>query len=439
MRIIQLTPGSGDTFYCENCLRDGLLVQTIRRAGQDIVMVPMYLPLSRDTAEAAQTAPLFFGGVNVWLQQKCPLFGKTPRWLDALFDSPLLLKGVRRLAGMTRAADLGPMTVSMLAGPEGRQAKEVQRLVDFFQQPLHKPDICIFSNLLLAGLAGPIKERLQCKLVCWLQDERGFIEALGMPWSRKVWNRISELLPLFDMFISVSRFYAQVMQECLPIPAEKMAVLPPGIDVSLYEQAAVSAQAPTIGFLGRMCWDNGLDILQEAFCRIVQSGSELSKNLRLLICGGRTSADKKYIERIEKGFENAGIRQQVQFMEDFDFQARHSFLKQLTVLCTPSRQTPGYAMNVLEAMACGVPFAAPNIGVYGEWAQMTGGGILYESNTPLELEKTLRQVLQNPDQLRRQGTNARTAVQNCFDIRKNAQVLMQRLHECRDGTKQCSN
>lgn len=439
MRIIQLTPGSGDTFYCENCLRDGLLVQAIRRAGEDIVMVPMYLPLSRDTAEAVPAGPLFFGGVNIWLQQKCPLFGKTPRWLDALLDSPFLLNGVRKLAGMTRAADLGPMTVSMLAGPEGRQAKEVQRLVDFFRQPQNKPDICIFSNLLLAGLAEPIKKQLGCRIVCWLQDERGFIEAFGMPWSRKVWNRIAELLPFFDMFLSVSRFYAQSMQECLPIPSEKMVVLPPGIDVSMYEQAALSVQTPTIGFLGRMCWDNGLDILQEAFCRLVRSGGDFSKKLRLLICGGRTSGDKKYIERIERAFRQAGVRQQVEFMEDFDFQARLHFLKQLRVLCSPSRQPPAYAMNVLEAMACGVPFAAPRIGVYEEWAQSSGGGILYEPNTPLELEKALRLFLQNPDQLARQGADARQAAKNYFDIRTNAKILIQRLHDCRNGTQPCSN
>jgi len=31
MRIVQITPGSGDSFYCENCLRDAGLVTAMER------------------------------------------------------------------------------------------------------------------------------------------------------------------------------------------------------------------------------------------------------------------------------------------------------------------------------------------------------------------------------------------------------------------------
>ena len=30
MRIVQITPGSGDKFHCENCLRDVALVKAMR-------------------------------------------------------------------------------------------------------------------------------------------------------------------------------------------------------------------------------------------------------------------------------------------------------------------------------------------------------------------------------------------------------------------------
>jgi hypothetical protein len=33
-------------------------------------------------AVADQTTPVFFGGVNVWLQQHSALFRWLPRWLD---------------------------------------------------------------------------------------------------------------------------------------------------------------------------------------------------------------------------------------------------------------------------------------------------------------------------------------------------------------------
>ena len=131
MRIVQLTPGSGDQFYCENCLRDASLVRALRAAGADVVLAPMYLPLSLDNRQPLERTQVFFGGINVYLQQKLGLFRRTPRWLDKLFDADWLLQRVSKRAGMTSAAQLGEMTLSMLQGAHGRQAKEIDRLIEF--------------------------------------------------------------------------------------------------------------------------------------------------------------------------------------------------------------------------------------------------------------------------------------------------------------------
>ena len=67
MRIIQITPGSGGGFYCENCLRDITLVKAMRNLGHDVIMVPLYLPLQSHKSEPVSNAPILFGGVNVYL------------------------------------------------------------------------------------------------------------------------------------------------------------------------------------------------------------------------------------------------------------------------------------------------------------------------------------------------------------------------------------
>jgi len=68
MQIIFMTPGSGDNFYCENCLRDKAVVMALRAAGHDALSVPLYLhPLMQDT-RAPTDVPIFFGGINVFLQ-----------------------------------------------------------------------------------------------------------------------------------------------------------------------------------------------------------------------------------------------------------------------------------------------------------------------------------------------------------------------------------
>jgi hypothetical protein len=86
MRIVQLIPGTANTFYCQNCLRDAGVVQVMRRTGHDVTMVPLYLPLTGTGQDLVRDTPLFFGGINVYLQQKWGLFRRTPRLIDRLFD-----------------------------------------------------------------------------------------------------------------------------------------------------------------------------------------------------------------------------------------------------------------------------------------------------------------------------------------------------------------
>lgn len=426
MRIVQLTPGSGDNFYCENCIRDLVLVRAVRDLGHDMVMVPMYLPLNLDSPQTDLKTPIFFGGVNVYLQQKFKLFQKTPRWLDKLFDSPALLKRVGKMSGMTSAAQLGEMTLSMLKGPRGHQAKEVDRLVEFLSSPEHKPDVLILSNMLLAGLAQPVKERLGCKLACWLQDEDGFVDSLGSPWTEKVWAAMKEKVTWFDMFLPVSHYYANLMQQRLNIPDQKISVFTPGIDMTQYEPAQNFPDIPTIGFLGRMCPANGLDIAMSAFTELARSEQEFN-TARLLVAGGRTSADDSFIQEQKKSLSDAGLTEKSQFFEAFDLSARLSFLKQLSILCSPSRQAPAYALNVMESVACGVPFVAPKAGVFAEWVDLTGAGVLYEPNTPKRVQKAVAALLLDADRVKEMGQKGRRAALEHFDIRKNATKLVEML------------
>ena len=183
MKIIQITPGSGDAFYCENCLRDAWLVQALRRLGHDAILAPLYLPVQMDLPPdgAFRPASIFFGGLNVYLQQHLSFFRHSPRWLDRLFDHPLLLQGLARLAGSTRSADLGALTLSMLRGEEGRQNKELDRLCRWIQS--ERPDAIWISNALLAGLARRLRTAAAAPVLCFLQDEEGWLD--GLPEDRK--------------------------------------------------------------------------------------------------------------------------------------------------------------------------------------------------------------------------------------------------------------
>ena len=80
-------------------MRDNALVVALRKRGHDAILVPMYLPLTLDEVSAVDNTPVFYGGINSYLQQVSPLFRKTPRWLDKLFDSPKALASAGKRAG----------------------------------------------------------------------------------------------------------------------------------------------------------------------------------------------------------------------------------------------------------------------------------------------------------------------------------------------------
>src|SRR5216117_1596862 len=80
MRIAYITAGAAGMF-CGSCMHDNTLVAALQRQGHDAVLVPTYTPIRTDEEDVSEPR-IFFGGLNVYLQQKLGLFRHTPRFLD---------------------------------------------------------------------------------------------------------------------------------------------------------------------------------------------------------------------------------------------------------------------------------------------------------------------------------------------------------------------
>lgn len=422
MKIAQLTPGSGDNFYCENCLRDLELVKAVGALGHEMVMVPLYLPVSVGGEQLDNAAPVFFGGINVYLQQKMDFFHRTPRWLDRLLDSPRLLNWACRLASMTDARTLGQTTVSMLRGENGRQAKELDRLAAWLSEPENRPDVIVLSNALLAGAAAVLKARVGAKLVCLLQDEDGFLNALGEPYAGQAWQLIAERAGDIDAFVSVSAYYAELMKKALKIDAGKMHVVHAGISLEGCDDLRLEPESPTIGYLSRMCALHGLDTLVEAFILLKQDSALAEAKLK--VAGGQTAADAKFIRTIKTRLRSCGLSDDVEFIPDYGRSERYAFLRSLSVLSVPEKKPVACGLYVAEALAAGVPAVQPTGGVFDELASLTDGGcMLYEPNDPQTLAKTLAALLKDRARLRQMGHAGKAAVMKKLDIRQTARRM----------------
>ena len=74
-------------------MRDNTLAAALIAQGHDALLIPTYTPIRTDEADVSQQR-VFFGGINVYLQQKSALFRHTPWFLDRLLDWPRLLRWV---------------------------------------------------------------------------------------------------------------------------------------------------------------------------------------------------------------------------------------------------------------------------------------------------------------------------------------------------------
>ena len=213
--------------YCGTCFRDNSLAREIIRHGHDVLLVPMYTPTLTDD-ENVSSERIFFGGISVYLQQHYPLFRKLPAFIDKVWDSKWALKLATSRSISVDPSMLGEMTVSMLRGEQGYQAKEIRKLLDWLvTEP--RPDINDLPYTLLISLAKPLKKALNRPITCTLQGEDLFLEGLKEPWRSECLQLIRSNLQYIDRFIAVSAYYAAFMSEYIGIRHDRIEVSPLGI------------------------------------------------------------------------------------------------------------------------------------------------------------------------------------------------------------------
>jgi glycosyltransferase involved in cell wall biosynthesis len=414
LRIVQITPGAGK-MYCGACLRDNALVMALRKLGHAATMAPLYLPLTLDEEDQTTGTPIFFGGINVYLEQQSAMFRKAPEWLHQALDSPSLLKLASGAAGNANPADLGPMTISMLRGEEGNQARELDNLLDWLRG--EKPDAASLSNALLVGMARRIRQELAVPILCSLQGEDWFLDMLPQPHRDLAWQTASERARDVDLFISPSRYYAELMQRRLNIPAEKMRVLPNGLNFDGFSAAPESAKAgpPVLGYFARTSREKGLENLVQAFIAIKQRGRV--PNLKLRIGGSCAStADHRFVEELRGRLQNSGLLGDVEFHPNISRAAKQDFLRGLSVFSVPAEYGEAFGLYVIEALACGVPVVQPRHGAFPELIDATGGGVLYAAGELDALSTAIESLCLDPARARALGQAGQKAVREQFGM-----------------------
>ena len=173
-----------------------------------------------------------------------------PGWLHNLLNSGPMLKYAAHKAGSTRAHGLEALTESMLLGEDGLQRDDLAEVVNYLKHH-EKPDIVHFSNALLLGMAGMIRREVGVPVVCSLQDEDVWIDAMEPAAREKMWALMARQALKTDALIAVSDWFAGEMKKKMQLPDSLVHTVPIGIETSQYQAGTPALQNRTIGYLSR--------------------------------------------------------------------------------------------------------------------------------------------------------------------------------------------
>jgi len=415
LKIAILAAGAAG-MYCGSCLRDNTLAGALQQLGHEVQLLPLFTPLRTDQADNS-TCPVFFGGVNVFLQQASTLFRHTPRAVDWLLDRPSLLDFLGRFSSNVTPESLGKTTLSILQGSQGKQQKELRRLVKYLRKNF-SAEVVSLPNAMFLGLAETLKNELRVTVVCELTGEDAFLHALPEPYRSESLALIQKSALHVDTFLATSNYYADHAAEVLSLPREKVSVAGVGIDAEDLFALEVKREErpPTVGFLARLSKEKGLDQLLTAMLSL--RNKPAMQDARLILGGWRGGAESNYLAeqlaRVDGDWcEDRG---------ELDRHAKCELLRDVDLLCVPTNEPDAKGLYLLESWAAGVPFVGYAHGSLPEIFEATEGGVLVAPQETEALADALAELLSNHERLAQFGQAGRDAVRQKYT----AETLAQR-------------
>ena len=413
------------------------LAAGLRKAGADVILAPVYTPLRTDE-ENVSIDRLAMGGINVYLDESCRWW----RWMPALvrrqLDRPWLVSWAARRGSSTRPEQLGRLALAMFRGEDGPLKNDVQQLIDWLQAEV-RPDIVHLSNVMLAGLARPLRERLGVPVIATLSGEDGFLNRLPAPYGAQARAELRARAADLAGLVALCGYYADFMADYLAVPREKIDVIRPGLNLDGFhgkraEGGRRKAEGPEkdrpkiIGFLSRICADKGLHLLVEALQAMSEAGA-LPPTMgtwcpRLRVAGYLDRQDRAYLDEIRKRVAAGPMADRFEYVGELDRAGKLAFLESLDVLCLPSVIRESKGLPVLEAWASGVPAVLPDHGAFSEMVADTHGGLLYDPQRPQALAEALARMLSDDALAAECGRLAQRAVHERYTSQRESGEML---------------
>jgi glycosyltransferase involved in cell wall biosynthesis len=193
------------------------------------------------------------------------------------------------------------------------------------------------------------------------------------------------------------------------IPEDMVVAIPNGIDLEEFKMTlredSVRSKGPLVGTVARLDRSKALDVFLESAKIIVSS----EPSTRFVI-GGTGPLETELKDKI-KQLRLEGFVNMVGFVDDVP-----SFLNSLDVYVLSS-DYEGLGLAILEAMACGLPVVATNVGGVPEVVLDGETGFLVPPRQPRTMAQAIVRLLVDSDLAKTMGKVGRSRVEEVFDAK----------------------
>jgi len=190
----------------------------------------------------------------------------------------------------------------------------------------------------------------------------------------------------------------------LGIPADRIAIVPNGVDTSRFIASLDVQREPIILFVGSLIDRKGVAYLVEAFHRL----SQQVPDYRLVIVG-EGSLKNSLVDLVQQ----RNLTERVLFTGPQSQEQVRSWMQRARVFVLPSLEE-GQGVVVLEAMACGTPCVGTQVGGIPDML-VPEVGLLVPPENAEALERAIYEVIQDPQVWERMSSASRQRAQVHYD------------------------